>query len=297
MAKAPALGSKKNSPSKHLAKAALPADVLALSIDRPSALKVAKKLAKDLKAILAEVGADVAKSVEMKLNKADATAADEADSIAATIDLSGLLAMASPIREASTSIARESGKLSLGAIGVDDPLLLIDQVNESAVEWAREHVAELLSAAGETNETLIETTRDLVRNIIANGLEENVGGADVIADRIEESLAFSEYRAEMIANTEIAFANAAGKKAGWDAAAATTNLPMVKQWFISEDEGVCDECEGNAAQDEIPYDESFESGDDMEPAHPNCRCVTTARIVEPDGEATSDDSEGEGNEE
>jgi hypothetical protein len=21
---------------------------------------------------------------------------------------------------------------------------------------------------------------------------------------------------------------------------------MVKQWFISEDEGVCDECEGNA---------------------------------------------------
>ena len=63
---------------------------------------------------------------------------------------------------------------------------------------------------------------------------------------------------------------------------------LVKEWFVSGDEGVCDECENNDAEGEIAFEDDFSSGDDIEPAHPGCRCVTTARVLEAGEDGASD---------
>ncbi len=126
-------------------------------------------------------------------------------------------------------------------------------------------------------DSLVASTRAELREIITQGIEDNVGRQAIAAD-IRDSMVFSEARAQLIAGTEITMANAAGKKASWDQL-AQDGQTMLKEWFISSEADVCDECEGNEGQGEIAYDDEFESGDFMEPAHPACRCVVTVRVV------------------
>jgi hypothetical protein len=52
-----------------------------------------------------------------------------------------------------------------------------------------------------------------------------------------------------------------------------------KEWEISDAE-TCDDCEANNEDGEIGVDESFSSGDDAPPLHPNCRCFLQAVPIE-----------------
>lgn len=248
----------------------------ALSVDRPKALEAAATLQKRIAPVLAKGAKSVSAQVEKKLGKAERDPQIEAKAIAAAIDLSILLGLQEPLEEELEELGLDTVGQAIAAIGVSDASQLVDRVNPRAVAYAKDRAAELVSVDGD--ESLIASTRNMIRGVIADGLANNIG-RDAIAKSIEQSAAFSEARSLLIANTEIANANSAAKKEAWDEVQAD-GATMVKEWFTSEDEGVCVLCDGNEAQGEIPYDEPFDSGDDMEPGHVGCRCVVTARVVE-----------------
>ncbi len=97
---------------------------------------------------------------------------------------------------------------------------------------------------------------------------------------------FSEERATLIADTEVAMANGQGALAGYREAQAA-GVKLKKIWVTDDDP--CDECQENADAGAIDVDDEFPSGDDAEIAHPGCRCHTES-VVEYDEH--EDDDEG-----
>lgn len=269
-----------------------PAHALALSVDRPKALRASAALVRAITPVLTKASHDIAAQVERSIEKAERDPKIEGQRLAASIDLSILLGLKKPLQDELEAIGLDAAELAIASIGVELASDLVNQVNARAVAYARDRAAELVSLEGD--ESLIASTRRMIGDIIADGLEQNIG-RDAIADAIQDGAAFSEQRAALIADTEIANANSAGKAEAWREVQAD-GATMVKEWFASGDEGVCDECEENEASGEIGFDEAFPTGDEMEPAHPGCRCVTTARVLETQGsesgvESSSDDEE------
>lgn len=95
--------------------------------------------------------------------------------------------------------------------------------------------------------------------------------AQVISDNIDN---ISEARANVISRTETAQAMGAGNYASM-----VENGVQSKHW-VTAGASVCAICQGNADQGSIPVDASFDSGDDYEPAHPNCECYTEADEID-----------------
>jgi hypothetical protein len=168
-------------------------------------------------------------------------------------------------------VANDSGALATASVGADG---LTDQVFQRAADFARERAATLVSLQGSDN--IVQPTRDMIRDVIAKGLDDNLG-ADKIADLVQASTAFSEERADLIARTEIANANGQGKLEGWRAA-TETGLTLTKSWLTAG--ACCDDCALNEAAGAIDLEDDFPSGDDAEPAHPACKCVTIAAEAE-----------------
>ncbi|MGO9773372.1 MAG: phage minor head protein, partial [Roseiarcus sp.] len=161
-------------------------------------------------------------------------------------------------------VAADSAELGYAQVGVgdvgDD---LFEQLNEAALAWAKQHAAELVSQ-------ISDTTRDDVRSAIADGIASNLSTAE-IADAIADLGAFSDARALLIAETEIATANSQGALAGYKQASAD-GVEVMKEWLVAADD-VCDDCQDNADAGPIDLDEDFPSGDDAPPGHPHCRCA------------------------
>jgi len=151
-----------------------------------------------------------------------------------------------------------------------------EQVNERALEWAQERAAELVMG-------IEENTRDMLRDSIHEAIDEGMG-ADELADAIADSAGFSEYRAEMIARTEIIRSNNQGNLQSYKDGGVEK-----KEWLTADDDLVEEDCEGNEADGPIGLDEDFSSGDDAPPAHPNCRC-SIAPVIEP-GEPDDEEEE------
>jgi len=83
------------------------------------------------------------------------------------------------------------------------------------------------------------------------------------------------YRARMIARTELIRASNQGELEGWrqlqdEGIFARTGTK--KFWMIAYDERTCDICIGLDGQG-VELKEPFASGDDAPPAHPHCRCT------------------------
>ena len=117
---------------------------------------------------------------------------------------------------------------------------------------------------------ITESTWSMIRDIISNGLDDNLG-ADEIAQQIEDSTGFSPERADLIAKTEITRVNSdAALSAYRDAREA--GVEVKKRWIIAAQD-VCDDCTANSKQEPIGVDEAFQSGDYAPPVHPNCRCA------------------------
>lgn len=79
--------------------------------------------------------------------------------------------------------------LRLTDMGVD-----LDQVNERALNWAREHAAALVTQ-------IEENTRDMIRDTVAEGIEQG-WSTDQLAAELQASAGFDEDRARVIARTE-----------------------------------------------------------------------------------------------
>jgi SPP1 gp7 family putative phage head morphogenesis protein len=115
---------------------------------------------------------------------------------------------------------------------------------------------------------LDETTSQWIVDQIATGRQNGMSDSD-IADSIRDQVPQTYInRAERIVRTETA--RMVGQS---EHVTATKNGASHKEWVTVGDGGVCDLCEGNEAVGTIGIDQRFPSGDSLEPAHPNCRCL------------------------
>lgn len=208
-----------------------------------------------------------------------------------------------------------SGALAEAIAAIEDNIIrevasrITGLTRDEIVEFARERTADLVTRA-------LEQAKDNMRRIISEGLEAQQG-VDGIARRLRYGLGLDsvrekqldnfgreliqggidpnsamyqermerEYkrlereRAETIARTETRRAMEWGEKVTAQKGGATH-----KMWITVADDKVSDVCAENEAAGVIPIGESFPSGDDEPPGHPNCRC-TLAYVDSNDGEA------------
>jgi hypothetical protein len=131
-----------------------------------------------------------------------------------------------------------------------------------------------------------DSTRDMLRDFIADGLEAGAMRESIIDDIMESDI-FSEARATLIADTEVAMASKQGALAGYREAKAA-GVKLRKIWVCDSDP--CPICEENQDIGEINVEDSFPSGDDCETAHINCLCHTESVVEDEDKEDDDDES-------
>jgi SPP1 gp7 family putative phage head morphogenesis protein len=230
--------------------------------------------------------AHVATGLLQKVRKAD-NSAEIADEIYAAIEA-----------EFSSLPVEVRAALEQAAIaGVDKGIIdvhltdssLISAVNKIAQQWAAERAAEMVGMKFDVEGALIpnpnaqwvisDTTRDELRTIIKDSFGKETPMTELV-QQIRDAGAFSEARADMIARTEVANAQVKGNWEVWK----STGLVESVQWLVSDNENVCDECEGNDGE-VVKFGEGFPSGDESPPAHPNCQCVVVAADITGEGES------------
>jgi hypothetical protein len=146
---------------------------------------------------------------------------------------------------------------------------------------ARSRVAELVGKKLDKKTGLIvdnpkseyritDTTRNEIRQSIATSL--GLGETYQQAISRMQDIIENDARAEMIAATESVNAYQKGLVEFGNQSGATA-----KEWISSNPN---DECGDNDDAGIIDYNDTFPSGDDEPPAHPNCRC--SLRLVYPD---------------
>lgn len=213
---------------------------------------------------------------------------DRAEELAAEIvvdldlsDLSDLLG--DEISDAATDAASDALEDVADVGGIEDlPDSIVDQVNERAVSAARDQAAELVTQ-------IDDSTRQMLRDLIADGLEDNLG-LDDVADSIVDAAAFSDERADLIANTEIADANSDGALEGYISARDDLGVDVKKAWLLGPNP--CATCQENADAGPIDLDDDFPSGDDAPTAHPRCECSLVPVIGEDDDDNNQDQDRG-----
>ena len=152
-----------------------------------------------------------------------------------------------------------------GQIGNKHVTEMLSVVNERGVEWAKAHSAELIT-------DILESTRNDVQNDIVMAMEEGWSNQR-LAQELADSYGFSISRAETIARTETCMADIEGVMTLYRESGMIDEI----EW-LAADAGPCEICEGNEAAGPVKMGEAFPSGDMAPPAHPNCRCATTAVI-------------------
>lgn len=148
-----------------------------------------------------------------------------------------------------------------------------DKSNPEAISWADKHAGELING-------ISETTRDDIRELVAESLEGEYDVAD-LASQIADLLG-NDARAELIARTESMTAANEGQRQLWHQAQDSGLLGKnaQREWIIGDDDKLCPICldmEGET----VGLDDDFNvDGEDIDgpPAHPNCRC-TVALVV------------------
>ncbi len=237
--------------------------------DRPAVAKAQAEIQKAVAAFLAELGAElarVARGAATKLAKAEEDDDHPVTSSADSADWTPLRTSLQPHLEA---VAKDGAAEALDQVGAGVEELL-ELANKRAIAWAEEHSAELVTRVS-------ETTRERVRAIVANALEQGLANSD-LADEIAESEWFSDARAERIARTETAFADVRGNLEGWQASGVVAG----KEWKTGA--GCCEACD-ELDGEVVGLDEEFPGdGGDGPPAHPNCRCDVLPVLKEDDAE-------------
>jgi hypothetical protein len=198
-------------------------------------------------------------------------AADIADGL----DLSGLSVMVDPVSQQGAQVSGSTATIALGQFGMDDNDV-VNRVNERAAAWAALRAAEMVGMRYDAQGNLVPSrdaskridtaTRNMLRQTIGDGLAAGQT-VDEIGRDIYDGYGFSEERAALIANTEVRRASNQGALEGY-AAIKSSGVPLKKEWLVAD--SPCEECEGNADDGAIGIDETFSSGDDAPPGHPNC---------------------------
>lgn len=233
-------------------------------------LTVAAKATK----VLRKVRLDVLKSMEelhLVVQKAAGTPKPltDVDTALQNLDLSKFAELKATVEIALGEVGIEGFTKALEEAGVDveasgDVFAL---ANPRATSYAAERAAALITE-------LEEGTRTLIRKTISTAIAEQ-WSVNELADELAKDYAFSPQRAATIASTEMNDALTQSQLAAW----RESGVVVAKRWLLSNDEGVCPICSGNADEGRVDLAKDFASGDDGPPAHPNCRC-SVAPIVD-----------------
>jgi hypothetical protein len=132
-----------------------------------------------------------------------------------------------------------------------------EQANIFTEGWLRENGFQKLAA------DVDRTTRDQIASGVADVYAKGGSYDDAVQSIKDTFTTAADYRAEMIATTEL---NDAYNSALLDSAKQADGL--LKTW--EPDGECCDLCQQNVDAGPIEVDEDFPSGDDAPPAHPNC---------------------------
>lgn len=157
---------------------------------------------------------------------------------------------------------------------------LLKLTNERSVKMALEASAELvgkkwidgklvdnpgIEPGTETPWRIDESTRELIRSDVSTALQEGWTNEKLAAVLMDpDQVAFSEYRADMVARTEMADIDIKSNYETW----RESGLVKEKYWLLSSDP--CDTCIANYQAGRIGLDDDFPEGDP--PVHPNCSC-------------------------
>jgi len=149
------------------------------------------------------------------------------------------------------------------------PDLPPDVIRDRGEEWARERARSQIKG-------ISDTTRERVQVIIEEAVETGQSIGETTA-KLRKDHAFSAEKAKVIARTETARALGVGVKE-----AAVHQGRDEKRWVTSGDDLVSDDCRENESRSSgwIPIGETFASGVDTVPQHPNCRCNVRYRTKE-----------------
>ena len=197
---------------------------------------------------------------------------DEFDA-AATESLS---AFETPLTATATAAMKAGLMQAVATMGID---MSFDLKNPRAVAYLKAHGAELVSK-------IDETTRDYIRTVVSQGVEEGWSYDRVAKAIIERYDEFAvgrpqehiESRAHLVAVTEASHAYEAGNNQVTQSL-VDAGLEMEKAWLLA-DENACPDCTADAEAGWIPWDDSFPSGADTpEDSHPACRCAGMTRSV------------------
>lgn len=190
------------------------------------------------------------------------------------------------LKPAMVEAFKRAGYSEAASVGLD---ISFDQIDQMAVEYAEAHAAELVTE-------ISDSTEEMLRSTVRDALDDGWSQAE-LADRIEDSFAFSEYRSAMIAQTELAIAHVQGR-----VASATENGAVGKQSLLSADHDDALTCSCAEAADAgvIPIEDNFVPDDedsDFPPYHPNCWCDCVFVYPTDQADDAEDDEADEANDE
>jgi hypothetical protein len=181
--------------------------------------------------------------------------------------------------------------------GAWDPAAITMRSTTKAVDYAASRAAELVgkkyTAAGDLIDNpdakwaINATTRGEIQDLVRDAQALH-WSADKLADKIEEAGTFSRERAEMIARTEISFAQNAGVLEAGRQARDATGHNIQKVWTLGGDDP-CPLCEDAAAEGVVNLEDDFGEAGDAPPLHPNCECELELFVGEDEDEDESEE--------
>jgi hypothetical protein len=207
------------------------------------------------------------------------------------IDLSDWDTLVLVFKPQLEAVAKRAALQALAQLDITDSVS-VDSVSEQALAFAEDRAAELVGKKfvdgklvdnPDAEWAITDSTRDMLRDTIKSGVEDGLS-TDLLAEKIQESYAFSAERAGMIARTELAYAHTQGNLQAW----GESGVVEGKQSLLSSEHTGEDECNDAAEDGVIPLDDAFSTGDDGPPYHTNCECALLA-VVSPSGTSESDD--------
>ena len=159
---------------------------------------------------------------------------------------------------------------------------VISDVNQVAMDWARDHAGERLGtkwydgeASMEPSEKwpVSESVRLAIRRIITEAFSREVPMRE-LAESIRIAGGFPPDRAKLIAETEVRLAMSHGNLAAWKRTGVVAKI----RWLKGSLPRTRDVCDLNVEAGSMPLGSKFPSGDECPPAHIGCCC--TAAIAE-----------------
>ena len=247
--------------------------------------KLAGAITKLFKAKKKAIIADIIKAYE-KIAKVEADYNEYGKQVTDSADYSDWGSFAPIVTASLKQISTNSGKLAIEHFSLENSDGdIVNLVNEQAVDFAENRGAELVGKKYLKNGELVDnpnarwaitdSTREMLRSDVTNAINEGWSTND-LANALSENYAFSDRRAETISRTEVARSHIEGQMIAYREGGVEK-----KRWILGDE--ACDECQANADEGIIAFDDVFPTGDDAPPAHPNCLCDLVAIIANPDG--------------